>query len=129
MLRIDYKSGLPIYEQIYRGIVKMAAVGAFGGDGQLPSVRSIAQELGVNPNTVQKAYGLLERDGLICSLPGKGSFLTGEQGAVKRQQEEAVQKVRTSTREALDCGVALRALLSVVEEEGNRRRESETFEK
>ena len=54
MLRIDYKSGLPIYDQIYRGIVKMAAAGAFGGDGQLPSVRSVAQELGVNPNTVQK---------------------------------------------------------------------------
>ena len=70
MLRIDYKSGLPIYDQIYRGIVKMAAAGAFGGDGQLPSVRSVAQELGVNPNTVQKAYGLLERDGVICSLPG-----------------------------------------------------------
>lgn len=78
MLRIDYKSGLPIYDQIYRGIVKMAAAGAFGGDGQLPSVRSVAQELGVNPNTVQKAYGLLERDGVICSLPGKGSFLTGD---------------------------------------------------
>ena len=114
MLRIDYKSGLPIYDQIYRGIVKMAAAGAFGGDGQLPSVRSVAQELGVNPNTVQKAYGLLERDGVICSLPGKGSFLTGEQNAVDKQREEAVQKVRVSAREALDCGVALGELLSAV---------------
>lgn len=124
MLRIDYKSGLPIYDQIYRGIVKMAAAGAFGGDGQLPSVRSVAQELGVNPNTVQKAYGLLERDGVICSLPGKGSFLTGEQNAVDKQREEAVQKVRVSAREALDCGVALGELLSAVQAEDSRRKES-----
>ena len=125
MLRIDYKSGLPIYDQIYRGIVKMAAAGAFGGDGQLPSVRSVAQELGVNPNTVPKAYGLLERDGVICSLPGKGSFLTGEQNAVDKQREEAVQKVRVSAREALDCGVALGELLSAVQAEDSRRKESE----
>ena len=125
MLRIDYKSGLPIYDQIYRGIVKMAAAGAFGGDGQLPSVRSVAQELGVDPNTVQKAYGLLERDGVICSLPGKGSFLTGEQNAVDKQREEAVQKVRVSAREALDCGVALGELLSAVQAEDSRRKESE----
>lgn len=125
MLRIDYKSGLPIYDQIYRGIVKMAAAGAFGGDGQLPSVRSVAQELGVNPNTVQKAYGLLERDGVICSLPGKGSFLTGEQNAVDKQREEAVQKVRVSAREALDCGVALGELLSAAQAEDSRRKESE----
>ena len=125
MLRIDYKSGLPIYDQIYRGIVKMAAAGAFGGDGQLPSVRSVAQELGVNPNTVQKAYGLLERDGVICSLPGKGSFLTGEQNAVDKQREEAVQKVRVSAREALDCGVALGELISAVQAEDSRRKESE----
>lgn len=125
MLRIDYKSGLPIYDQIYRGIVKMAAAGAFGGDGQLPSVRSVAQELSVNPNTVQKAYGLLERDGVICSLPGKGSFLTGEQNAVDKQREEAVQKVRVSAREALDCGVALGELLSAVQAEDSRRKESE----
>lgn len=125
MLRIDYKSGLPIYDQIYRGIVKMAAAGAFGGDGQLPSVRSVAQELGVNPVPLQKAYGLLERDGVICSLPGKGSFLTGEQNAVDKQREEAVQKVRVSAREALDCGVALGELLSAVQAEDSRRKESE----
>lgn len=125
MLRIDYKSGLPIYDQIYRGIVKMAAAGAFGGDGQLPSVRSVAQELGVNPNTVQKAYGLLERDGVICSLPGKGSFPHRGTERCDKQREEAVQKVRVSAREALDCGVALGELLSAVQAEDSRRKESE----
>ena len=65
MLRIDYKSGLPIYDQIYRGIVKMAAAGAFGGDGQLPSVRSVAQELGVNPNTCL-LYTSFDKGPVLC---------------------------------------------------------------
>ena len=60
----------------------MAALGVLAENEQLPSVRSVAQELGVNVNTVQKAYQMLERDGVIVSYAGKGSFLaSGEQGA------------------------------------------------
>ncbi len=65
---LDYKSRLPIYEQLYRSIRRMAAVGAVDRREPLPSVRALAQELGVNPNTVQKAYRMLERDGIILSL-------------------------------------------------------------
>ena len=125
LFSLDYRSRLPIYEQLYQNITRMAALGALAKNEQIPSVRALAQELGVNPNTVQKAYGLLERDGVICSLPGKGSFLTGEQNAVDKQREEAVQKVRVSAREALDCGVALGELLSAVQAEDSRRKESE----
>lgn len=106
MFHIDYKSGLPIYEQIYRSVVKLAAAGAFGETGQLPSVRSVAQELGINPNTVQKTYTLLERDGVICSLPGKGSFLADDFDAGKQRREEALQKVRQAAAEALECGLS-----------------------
>ena len=63
MFVIDYKCGLPIFEQIYRSVITLGAAGAFGDSGQLPSVRAVAKELGVNPNTVQKAYSMLERDG------------------------------------------------------------------
>ena len=65
MVLLDYKSRLPIYEQLYHGIIRLAALGAMGAGDPLPSVRALAQELGVNPNTVQKAYQLLERDGVI----------------------------------------------------------------
>ena len=75
MLYIDYKSGLPIYEQVYNGILRLAALGILQPGAQLPSVRSVAADAGVNPNTVQKAYAALERDGVIVSVPGRGSFL------------------------------------------------------
>lgn len=105
MFAIDYKCGLPIFEQIYRSIITLGAAGAFGDSGQLPSVRAVAKELGVNPNTVQKAYSMLERDGLIHSLPGKGSFLTQPQAAVDKRRQDAIERVETAATEAMACGV------------------------
>ena len=60
-----------IYEQVYNGILRLAALGVLK-PGDLPSVRAVAAQAGVNPNTVQKAYAMLERDGAIQSVPGRG---------------------------------------------------------
>ena len=105
MFAIDYKSGQPIFEQIYRGVVKLGAAGAFGEGGQLPSVRAVARELGVNPNTIQKAYAMLERDGVIYSVPGKGSFLAKPEAVLEKRRAGALDQLRQAVREALDCGV------------------------
>jgi len=105
MFAIDYKSGLPIFEQIYRSVITLGAAGAFGESGQLPSVRAVAKELGVNPNTVQKAYSMLERDGVIHSLPGKGSFLAQTQTAVDKRRQDALANFQGALAEALACGV------------------------
>ena len=59
LFSLDYRSRLPIYEQLYQNITRKAALGALAKNEQIPSVRALAQELGVNPNTVQKAYQLL----------------------------------------------------------------------
>ena len=120
MFSIDYKSGLPIFEQLYRSVVKLGAAGAFGESGQLPSVRAVARELGVNPNTVQKAYAMLEHDGVIYSLPGKGSFLAKPEAVLEKRRNDALNRVREALREALECGVdreRLRALLDGSEQE------------
>lgn len=111
MFHIDYKSRLPIYEQIYRAVVKLGAAGAFGETGQLPSVRAVAKELGINPNTVQKAYAMLERDGVVCSLPGKGSFLTQEGAVLEKRRTAALSRVSEAAREALDCGASQEEIL------------------
>lgn len=118
MFHIDYKSGLPIYEQVYRSVIKLGAAGAFGESGQLPSVRSVACKLGVNPNTVQKAYSMLERDGVIVSLPGKGSFLKKREDTAEKFRQEALERVREALRDALDRGVSREALLELLREEG-----------
>lgn len=114
MFHVDYKSGLPIFEQVYRSVIKLGAAGAFGEQGQLPSVRAVARELGVNPNTVQKAYSMLERDGVIYSLPGKGSFLAKPGDVLEKQRAEALERVREAVAEARECGVSREELLGAV---------------
>ena len=75
MFDIDVKSRVPIYEQITENVKRLVIQGVLMPDEQLPSVRSLAQELTINPNTIQKAYRELEREGYVISRPGKGSFV------------------------------------------------------
>ena len=74
MFKLDTQSRTPIYEQLKAQITELVVIGALEPGSQLPSVRSLARDLGVNPNTVQKAYQDLERDQVIYSVSGKGSF-------------------------------------------------------
>lgn len=76
MFDIDVKSRIPIYEQITENIKRLVIQEVLLPDEQLPSVRNLAQELTINPNTIQKAYRELEREGYVVSLPGKGSFIS-----------------------------------------------------
>lgn len=79
MFTIDLTSRTPIFEQIYNKIVELVITGVFSENDQLPSVRNMAKETGVNPNTVAKAYQELERRGIIYSVPGRGSFISGKE--------------------------------------------------
>ena len=115
MILIDVKSRQPIYEQLYNGIVRLSALGAMLPGEQLPSVRSLAQELGVNPNTVQKAYQLLERDGLIVSAPGKGSFLADHGGKLNEKRLKARETLKQAVTDALASGMSGEEIRSSVE--------------
>ncbi|MDO4732644.1 MAG: GntR family transcriptional regulator, partial [Bacillota bacterium] len=74
MFAIDYKSRVPLYQQIVENVEKLTLRGILLPEQQLPSVRALAMELSINPNTIAKAYAELEARGLIYSLPGRGSF-------------------------------------------------------
>ena len=115
MILIDVKSRQPIYEQLYNGIVRLSALGAMLPGEQLPSVRSLAQELGVNPNTVQKAYQLLERDGLIVSAPGKGSFLADQGDKLNEKRLKAKETLKQAVTDALASGMSGEEIRSSVE--------------
>lgn len=78
MINIDYRSGVAIYEQITKGIERLIHCGGLVKDQKLPSVREFSAELAVNPNTVQKAYSILEQKGLIYSVKGLGNFVSGD---------------------------------------------------
>ncbi|MBR3382185.1 MAG: GntR family transcriptional regulator [Clostridia bacterium] len=76
MITIDKMSRTPIYEQLIAQFEAMILSGDIGPEGKLPSVRQLSQELGINPNTLQRAYNEIERRGLCVSVPGNGRFLS-----------------------------------------------------
>ena len=83
MFVIDYKSRIPLYRQIIDRVEQLAARGLLPPDSQLPSVRALAMELSINPNTIARAYDELEARGIIYALPGRGNFIANDQQAVK----------------------------------------------
>lgn len=82
MFSIDLTSRIPIYQQIYKKIIELILKGTLSENDMIPSVRSLAKDTGVNPNTVAKAYQELERNGIIYSLQGRGSFIAKPDNAV-----------------------------------------------
>lgn len=102
---LDYKSRKPLYDQLCESVERMAACGVLTQGCRLPSVRVLAEELAINPNTVQKAYRMLERNGIIQTVPGKGSFLAGRDEAKRRQKARGVRALRAALQEAMDSGL------------------------
>ena len=95
MITIDYKDRRPLYQQIIEKIEALATQGLLQADQQLPSVRSLAIELSINPNTIQRAYSELEKRGIIYSVSGKGSFLAkSTDSLVKEKQEDLWKQLR-----------------------------------
>ena len=82
MILINTASGIPIYEQLIQNVTRLVEAGVLKPHDRLPSVRALAAELGVNPNTVAKAYQELERTGIIYSVPGRGSFIAKPDSSV-----------------------------------------------
>lgn len=103
MFDIDLMSRTPIYEQLYRRVTQLILKGVLKEQDKLPSVRSLAGDLGVNPNTVAKAYALLERDGIIYSLAGRGSFVAKPDTLLAQQR--ILGDFDAAAKHALDNGI------------------------
>ena len=116
MISLNYRDSRPIYEQIKDELRKLIVTGALGKDDKLPSVRSLATQLAINPNTIQRAYTDLESEGYIYSVPGKGSFAAGNAGADMTRREELKKKIRELIRELRYLGVDRAELLELLEE-------------
>lgn len=78
VLTVDPRSGVPIYQQIVEQVKRSTALGVLQPGEQLPTVKQLAVDLTINPNTVARAYRDLERDGVIETAPGRGSFVKGD---------------------------------------------------
>ena len=116
VITLNYRDSRPIYEQIRDGLRRLIVTGALQPDERLPSVRSMATELAINPNTIQRAYGELEREGFIYSIPGKGSFAAPGQEGSDPRREELLQKFRELLAELRYLHVTDRELMAIMEE-------------
>lgn len=85
MINLDYASRTPIYEQIVEKIEKYVALGILKEKEQIMSIRELASDLGINPNTVKKAYTILETKNIITSISTKGTFIKENASLVKEQ--------------------------------------------
>ena len=105
MIVIDYQNRKPIYEQIVERFQMLIVRGVLEPDSQMPSVRSLATELSINPNTIQKAYTILEQQGYIYPVKGRGNFVSGGRNLVEQKKENFFQKLRSVIREVIELGV------------------------
>ncbi|WP_246946117.1 GntR family transcriptional regulator [Bacillus pinisoli] len=92
MFELDIRSRQPIYEQLVEKLKELIMNNILKVDEQLPSVRTLAQQLTINPNTIQKAYRELERQGYIYSVPGRGSFVSESSNIINNEKLEKVKQ-------------------------------------
>ena len=118
MLSINYRDPRPIYEQIRDGLQKLILTGVFAPGEKLPSVRELAQELAINPNTIQRAYRELEQGGFIDSVPGKGNFAALKDAAAERRRGELLARLRDTAAELRALGTPEAEIAAALNEGG-----------
>lgn len=121
MISINYRDPHPIYEQIKNALRKDIISGIIKKDEKLPSVRDIASELAINPNTIQRAYKDLETEGYIYSVAGKGSFAEDVSHLADKRKYEYLDKLKEVLQEVKDAGGTRDECIDVVNSfyEGN----------
>lgn len=123
MFLLNPQSKLPLYEQLVEQLRKQIVLGNAAPDSPLPSVRQLSVELGVNPNTIQKAYREMEQEGLIVSLPDRGSFVTSDVARMQERQRAAelanLEKALRLCREIGISYTSVQALTNKVYKEGS----------
>ena len=116
LIELDYKDRRPIYEQVTEKLASMMMLGVLEENSQLPSVRSMAVALSINPNTIQRAYAELERQGYIYSIKGKGSFVTDTSKMKQFRQKEAREKVLEAASETARLGLGQDEIIEAARE-------------
>ena len=116
MLTLNYRDSKPIYEQVKDGFRKLILSGTLSTGDQLPSVRELAAQLAINPNTIQRAYRELEADGFIYSIPGKGSFASALSDVSDRRKTELLGAFDDTAAELLRLGITQEALIGRIQQ-------------
>ena len=117
MVHLDYRDARPIYLQIVDGVRAPISAGVLRSGDKLPSVRELATELSINPNTIQRAYRELEMEGWITSVAGKGCFVCGVPAGKGRQAQ--LEEFDKLVAQLLAKGITLQQLQERLQQGGN----------
>ena len=118
MVHLDYRDARPIYTQIMDGIREQIATGILEPGEKLPSVRELAAALTINPNTIQRSYRLLEMEGWIATVPGKGCFVCANLSAQEREKERLMKNFEEAAAALEALGVTRQELARHLTEGG-----------
>ena len=111
MISLDYRDGRPLYQQVKDSLRRMMLTGLLPPDEKLPSVRSLATQLAINPNTIQRAYGELEAEGYVYSVSGRGSFVAETDNGQAQRIRELTEQLTPVLEELKTLGYTQEALL------------------
>ncbi len=117
MIQINYQDKRPIYEQIVERFRQLIVKGILKSDDKIPSVRNLAIDLSINPNTIQKAYQELERQGLIYTVKGRGNFVSAKEQWVDDESGVLMKQLKGCVRELVQIGIQPEKILKAVNEE------------
>lgn len=115
MIVLDYRDSRPLYQQVKDSLRRMMLTGLLEPDEKLPSVRSLATQLAINPNTIQRAYRELEAEGYIFSIAGKGSF-AADTSRLQTPEQQAVERLLADARALYRLGFDRARILALIEE-------------
>lgn len=116
MILLDYRDKRPIYEQVVEKLERLIVSGGLEPLTKMPSVRSLAMELSVNPNTVQRAYAQLEQDGYLYTVSGRGTFVTAENEWRENKQGKVLKEWQGITRQAKEAGISREQLQEALQD-------------
>ena len=114
MIILDYRDSRPIYEQVVEKFKMLILKGALTQDEKMPSVRNLAMELSINPNTIQRAYATLESQGYIYTVKGKGNFVSDKATLMKDYQKEISSQLSEVCKQAASAGMGREEFMTLV---------------
>ena len=117
MVHLDYRDAKPIYTQIMDNIRGQITAGILQPGDKLPSVRELAAQLSINPNTIQRAYRQLELEGWIVSMQGKGNFVSGELSIRQQEADRLLAEFDKLISQLNRCGIDRRTLIERLKKE------------
>ncbi len=115
MITIDYQSKLPFYEQIAQRFQTLILRGILPPDTQMPSVRSLAMELSINPNTIQKAFSLLEQQGYIYSVKGRGNYVADVTALAEQKRQSLLKEAEQLLSYGKGLGITRAEYIKVID--------------